>query len=161
MQTTIRIGIADMNYCDAPNLITTLGLGSCVGVVLYDSAIKKCGMVHIMLPDSTIIQNNSNVAKFADTGIQALYDGFINRGASKARIQAKIAGGAQMFAFGSSNSMMRVGENNIRAVKEKLQQLRIPLVAEDTGLNHGRTIVFDPETSLLKVKIVGMNEKVI
>lgn len=159
MQEIIRVGIADMNFCEAPNLITTIGLGSCVGVVIYDSLTKKCGLVHVMLPDSKKIQNNTNLAKFADTGIQVLYDEMIKRGVLKARMKAKIAGGAQMFAFGSNNSMMRVGENNVRAVKDKLAYLGIPIVAEDTGLTYGRTIVFDPETSILKVKIVGMNEK--
>ena len=74
MQNIIRVGIADMNYCEAPDLITTIGLGSCVGVVLYDLSVKKCGMVHVMLPDSTKILNNANIAKFADTGIEALYN---------------------------------------------------------------------------------------
>ena len=159
MQDIIRVGIADMNYCEAPNLITTIGLGSCVGVVLYDMSIKKCGMVHVMLPDSTKIMNNANIAKFADTGIEALYDGFLKLGANRTRIQAKIAGGAQMFSFGSNNSMMRVGENNVAAVKEKLSQLRIPIIAEDTGSTYGRTIVFNTETGLLKVKIVCKYEK--
>lgn len=159
MQNTIRIGIADMNYCEAPDLITTLGLGSCVGVVLYDSVINKCGMVHVMLPDSTKIQKNTNLAKFADTGIEALYEGFLKKGADRTRIKAKIAGGAQMFAFNSQSEMMRVGECNVRAVKEMLAKYRIPIVSEDTGANYGRTIVFDPSTSILRVKIVGKEEK--
>ena len=88
-----------------------------------------------------------------------MYDGFLKMGADKSRIKAKIAGGAQMFAVESNTDMMRVGENNIIAVKEMLRKYRIPIVAEDIGLNYGRTIVFDPQTSMLKVKIVGMNEK--
>ncbi len=159
MQKIIKVGIADMNYCQAPDLITTIGLGSCVGVVLFDSSSKKCGMVHVMLPDSTKIINNTNAAKFADTGIQALYNGFVKMGINKMRLQAKIAGGAQMFAFGSKNNMMRVGDNNVIAVRKKLSELRIPIVAADTGSNYGRTIVFDPETCKLKVKVVGMEEK--
>ena len=159
MQNIIRIGIADMNYCKAPDLITTLGLGSCVGVVIYDPILHICGMLHVMLPDSKKIRNNSNLSKFADTGIVKMYDGCLKMVADKSRIKAKIAGGAQMFAVESNTDMMRVGENNIIAVKEMLRKYRIPIVAEDIGLNYGRTIVFDPQTSMLKVKIVGMNEK--
>lgn len=159
MANVIRIGIADMNYCTEPDSITTLGLGSCVGVVLYDQVLKLCGMVHIMLPDSTKIRNNSNIAKFADTGVLALYNGLIAKGADKYRIKAKIAGGAQMFAFKSDLDMMKVGDNNVAAVKEVLNRLRVPIVAEDTGANYGRTIVFDPATCILKVKIVGKTEK--
>ena len=72
----------------------------------------------------------------------------------KYRIKAKIAGGAQMFAFNSDLDMMRVGENNVVAVKEVLKRLRVPIVAEDTGANYGRTIVFEPATCMLKVKIL-------
>ncbi len=159
MQKTIRIGIADLNYCEPPDLISTIGLGSCVGVVLYDSVSKICGMVHVMLPDSKKINNNSNRAKFADTGVIDLYNGVIDRGAVKSRLKAKIAGGAQMFSFKSDNSMMRIGDNNVSAVKAVLAECGIPLVAEDTGSTYGRTIVFNPETCLLKVKVVGMSEK--
>lgn len=53
MSEVIKVGMADLNVCTAPDAITTLGLGSCVGIVLYDSAVKKAGMVHVMLPDST------------------------------------------------------------------------------------------------------------
>lgn len=159
MQNIIRIGIADMNYCKAPDLITTLGLGSCVGVVLYDSMLRICGMVHVMLPDSTKIQNNTNRAKFADTGIEALYNGFMKKGAEKSKIKAKIAGGAQMFSFSSKSEMMRVGECNVRAVKEILAKYNIPIISEDTGANYGRTIIFNPETCILKVRIVGKEEK--
>ena len=72
MGNMIKVGMADMNLCHAPDAITTLGLGSCVGVVLYDPNTKIAGLVHIMLPDSTKIRNNDNCAKFADTGIEEM-----------------------------------------------------------------------------------------
>ena len=159
MPKVIRVGIADMNYCTGEDSITTLGLGSCVGVVLYDTVLQLCGMVHVMLPDSTKIRNNSNKAKFADTGVAELYNGLLQRGAEKYRIKAKIAGGAQMFAFNSNIEMMRVGESNVLAVKEELSKLNVPIVAQDTGLNYGRTIVFSPSNNILLVKSVGMDEK--
>ena len=61
MGTMIKVGMADMNICLPPDSITTLGLGSCVGVVIYDPAKKISGMVHVMLPDSTKIKNNEKV----------------------------------------------------------------------------------------------------
>ncbi|MBQ8412366.1 MAG: chemotaxis protein CheD, partial [Lachnospiraceae bacterium] len=72
MSETIRVGIADMNICQSPDKITTIGLGSCIGAVLYDSSTKTAGLVHIMLPDSTKIKQNQNKMKFADTGVQLL-----------------------------------------------------------------------------------------
>ena len=69
MSETIKVGMADLNICREPDCLTTIGLGSCVGIALYDSVTKITGLAHIMLPDSKEIRNNSNIAKFADTGI--------------------------------------------------------------------------------------------
>lgn len=155
MGNMIKVGMADMNLCHAPDAITTLGLGSCVGVVLYDSNTKIAGLVHVMLPDSTKIKNNENLAKFADTGIEEMVRQVVDAGASRAALKAKIAGGAQMFAFSAENDLLRVGARNVEAVKEKLSALRIPIVAEDTGKSYGRTIEFYPESGELLVKAVG------
>lgn len=161
MNEMVKVGMADLNVCMAPNALTTLGLGSCVGVVLYDSSSKTAGMVHVMLPDSTKIKNNENVAKFADTGIDALIKRMVQIGANRNRLIAKIAGGAQMFAFNSNNDMLRIGERNIEASKIKLQQLGIRLVAEDTGLDYGRTIEFYPGNGELHIKSVGKPLKIL
>lgn len=161
MGEMIKVGMADLNVCTSPNALTTLGLGSCVGIVLYDSLNKVAGMVHVMLPDSTKIRNNENIAKFADTGIDALIVRLTAIGANRNRLIAKIAGGAQMFAFSSNNEMLRIGERNIEASKSKLQMLGIRIYAEDTGLNYGRTIEFYPETGELFVKSVGKPLKVL
>lgn len=155
MGEMIKVGMADMNVCVAPNAITTLGLGSCVGIVLYDPTKKIAGLVHVMLPDSTKIRNNENIAKFADTGIDELIKRLLRMGALRASLKAKIAGGAQMFAFQSNNEMLRVGERNVESTKQILHQLKIPIVAEDTGLNYGRTIEFYPESGDLIIKSVG------
>lgn len=157
----IRVGMADLNICSAPDAITTLGLGSCVGIVLYDSITKVAGLAHIMLPDSTQIRSNANVAKFADTGIDELVKRLEQKGISKNRLVAKIAGGAQMFAFSSGNSMLCVGKRNVEATKEKLNSLGIRIIAEDTGDSYGRTIEFYPETGQLLIKTVGKVEKII
>ncbi|MDF2800173.1 MAG: CheD [Anaerocolumna sp.] len=160
MGVMIKVGMADLNVCSAPDSITTLGLGSCVGIILFDSIKKIAGMVHIMLPDSTKIKNNENLAKFADTGIEALIDKLVRAGANRSRLVAKIAGGAQMFAFSSNNDMLRIGERNIEASKLKLKSLGIRLLAEDTGLDYGRTIEFFPETGELYIKSVGKPLKI-
>lgn len=159
MSEVVKVGMADLNVCIPPNSITTLGLGSCVGVILYDPVKKISGMVHVMLPDSTKINNNENKAKFADTGIKELLDRILKMGASKPAIIAKIAGGAQMFAFSSNNDMLRVGDRNVEATKKTLRELSIPLVAEDTGNSYGRTIEFFPETGELKIRSVGKPQK--
>ena len=155
MGQMIRVGMADLNICRSPDAITTLGLGSCVGAVIFDPTHKIAGLAHVMLPDSTSVRNNSNVAKFAATGLEELYRRMIKIGAAKVGLKAKIAGGAQMFAFNANNDMLRVGDRNVEAVKKKLAQLGIPIIAQDTGKNFGRTIEFYPETGELLVRAVG------
>jgi chemotaxis protein CheD len=157
----IKVGMADLNVCKAPDALTTLGLGSCIGIILYDPRTKVSGLAHIMLPDSTQIKNNSNVAKFANTAIDKLIEDMEKLGANKRRLVSKIAGGAQMFSFGSTNDLMRIGERNAVASRGKLQELRIPLLSEDCGLNYGRTIEFYSETGELYIKTIGKVLKII
>lgn len=158
MGKEIKVGMADLNVCVSPDSITTLGLGSCVGIALRDPITKIGGLAHIMLPDSTTIRNNSNIPKFADTGIEELVKQVVRRGADRNRLVAKIAGGAQMFGFQSKSEMVRVGERNVEATKRKLAQLRIPILAEDTGKNFGRTVIFYPETGDFVIRAVGKAE---
>lgn len=158
MGNMIKVGMADLNICVSPDSITTLGLGSCVGIALRDPVTKIGGLAHIMLPDSTSIRNNTNIPKFADTGIEELVRQVVAKGANKTRLVAKIAGGAQMFAFQSKNEMVRVGERNVEATKKKLSELKIPILAEDTGKNYGRTVIFYPETGDFVIRAVGKQE---
>lgn len=160
MSETIKVGMADLNICREPDCLTTIGLGSCVGVALYDSVTKITGLAHIMLPSSKEIKNNSNIAKFADTGVAETIRLMEEAGAKRARITAKIAGGACMFAFAmQSNDALNVGEKNVRAVKKVLEEFKIPILADDTGLNYGRTIIIDSNTGMLTIKAVGKPEK--
>ena len=96
-----------------------------------------------------------NVAKFADTGVIALVDMLKREGAQSFKLKAKIAGGAQMFQFTSDKDSMRIGPRNVEAVKAQLRKLSIPIIAEDTGGNSGRTIEFNPETNKLNVRTVN------
>ncbi|MCT4596375.1 MAG: chemotaxis protein CheD [Vallitalea sp.] len=161
MEDKIKVGMADLNVCPSPGILTTLGLGSCVGIVLYDPLKKVGGLAHIMLPDSTQIKNNSNVAKFADTGINKLIDDMIKLGANRNRLVAKLAGGAQMFSFKSSNDLMRIGDRNVIACENILNMLRIKVLSTDTGKNYGRTIEFYTETGDLLIKTIGKDTKII
>lgn len=161
MGELIKVGMADLKLCIAPNTVTTLGLGSCVGVAIRDPITKIGGLAHVMLPDSTQFQNSNNIAKFADTGTRELVRIMIAAGANKSRLVAKIAGGAQMFAFQNKSDLVAVGERNVAAVKKVLEELKIPILASDTGLNFGRTVIFNPETGDYVIKAVGKGEKTI
>ena len=122
MGNIIKVGMADLNVCKAPDGLTTLGLGSCIGLTLYDPVTKIGGMVHYMLPDSTKVSNNSNKAKFADTGIEELLKKVIAAGASKTRLVAKIAGGAKMFEVSGLSDVGNIGARNAEAAKKILKE---------------------------------------
>ena len=154
-EAIIKVGMAYLNFIKAPAVLTTLGLGSCVGIALYDSQAKIGGLAHIMLPDSKQIKNNSNVAKFADTAILKLIENMTDMGARSNRLVAKIAGGAHMFEFKNMDDMMRIGTRNVVAVTQILKDLAIPLVASDTGSNYGRTIELHTTTGILLVRTIG------
>ena len=152
MSELIKVGMADLKVCKAPEGLTTLGLGSCVGICVWDVASGVGGLAHIMLPDSSKLKNNSNIYKFADTAIDELIRQLTEAGANRYRLKAKIAGGAQMFAFQSQHEAMRIGLANVEAVKEKLKKEGIPIIAEDTGGSHGRTICFYPQSGKLTIR---------
>lgn len=161
MSEVIKVGMADLNICKAPNVITTLGLGSCIGLTFYDPVTKVGGMVHYMLPDSTKVKNNSNIAKFGDTGIEELLKRVVAAGASRTRLVAKMAGGAKMFEVSGLSDIGNIGARNAEAAKLKLKELGIRLVAEDTGLNYGRTVELHCDTGEFYIKAVGKPLKII
>lgn len=156
---TIIIGISELNIAKPPDKISTLGLGSCVGIVLYDPITKLAGMVHILLPSASGIDTIENKAKFADQGIAELLKVMVNNGAAKGSICAKIAGGANMFDYTSSYvDLFEVGRRNVQMCKEILLALNIPLVAEDIYGKWGRTITFDTVSGAMHINTIGRGE---
>jgi chemotaxis protein CheD len=156
------VDIAMMKVARAPDTLYSLGLGSCIGVAIYDPAAKIGGLIHILLPSSQGFENGNHVrTKFADSGIVELVDALLRAGASRARLRAKMAGGASMFTTKGSSSVHEVGKRNIQSSKDTLRMLGIELVAQDTGGNKGRTIVFNIDTGQLTIKSVDKVIKVI
>ncbi|MDQ0217053.1 chemotaxis protein CheD [Peribacillus cavernae] len=152
----IKVGIADMNIVRPPDTIRTSGLGSCVGVVVFDQMMEIAGLAHIMLPDSTLSKGSQmNMAKYADTALHELVTRLMKEGARNFVMKAKIAGGAQMFQFSNGNDLMRIGPRNVEAVRATLADLRIRIVSEDVGGNSGRTIEFNPKTCMLNIRMVN------
>lgn len=157
MSKLIVIGISDQNIAFPPDTLVTYALGSCVGICLYDRAVRMVGLSHILLPESFSLGTDINLYKFADTAIIELIKSMERSGASRMRMTAKIAGGAKMFECVGRG----IGERNVEAVKNELSRLNIRIIAEDTGGNYGRTITFDPNDGSLLVKTVGKGSKVI
>jgi chemotaxis protein CheD len=147
MPNLIVVGISDLKIGASPDSLITYALGSCVGTCLYDGLAHIAGLSHILLPDSTLC-NDGNVMKYADTALPALVRAMESAGASRLRLTAKIAGGANMFATAG----IGIGERNVLSVKSVLAALRIRIVAEDTGSNYGRTVEFRAQDGAVVVK---------
>lgn len=155
----IKVGIGDLNTTLPPNKLITIGLGSCVGIALYDGIKKIAGLAHIMLPESSKFTNNTNPMKYADIAIPMLFERMLELGAIKSNIVAKIAGGASMFQTSDKSPLMDIGNRNAKAVKEVLDKLNIKVVAEDLGGNYGRTMIIDAETGKVFIRTVGKGTK--
>lgn len=159
MPELIKVGMADLKAGKSPDSIISYGLGSCVGIALYDAQAKVGGLAHIMLPDSTQARATDNQAKFADTALPLLLDQILRLGAVRSRITAKIAGGSQMFSFVQATDIMRIGDRNAEAVRAVLKSLSIRLLVEDCGGNYGRTVELMLDSGIFVIKTVDKGEK--
>ena len=152
MNEWITVGISDVKIAEAPGGLVTYALGSCIGICLYDSVLKVGGLAHIMLPNHPQGGTGGQVLRYADSCLPFMVQNMEKLGCARSRLQAKIAGGAKMFEIVDDNAFGNIGARNIAAVKETLAALRIRLLAEDTGLNYGRTVYFSTETGVMVVK---------
>jgi chemotaxis protein CheD len=155
----IKVGIADLNVTLAPHKLITVGLGSCIGIALYDKVLGIGGLAHIMLPDSTLFNSVNNPIKFADLAIPIMLEKMEKMGCMRRNLKAKIAGGAAMFNFSDKSMMMDIGNRNGQAVKAMLERLSIQIVGEDVGGNKGRTMIFDTSSGTVQIRTVGMGIK--
>jgi chemotaxis protein CheD len=156
------VDIAMMKVARAPEQLYSLGLGSCIGVAIYDPAAKIGGLIHILLPSMKGFENGNHVrTKFADSGIADLVDALVRAGASRVRMKAKMAGGASMFTIKATSDVHEVGKRNTQSSRDTLRNLGIELLAHDTGGTKGRTIIFDIDTGQLTIKTVDRTMKVI
>jgi chemotaxis protein CheD len=157
MDNPVIVGISDMNVTGRPGVLVTYALGSCVGICLYDRLTGLSGLSHVLLPAASMCPGDRNLFKFADTAVQALIARMESLGANRVRLTAKIAGGANLFR----DSTLQIGERNVAAVKSQLAQFRIPIVAEDTGRDYGRTVEFHAEDGAMVIKTALRGLKII
>ncbi len=155
-EQVVMVGIGESYAGRTP--MSSIGLGSCIGLVIFDRDRNLGALAHIMLPDSQ--GRSDRPAKYADTAVDHLVKELNRQGCKTASLAAKISGGASMFQSFSGN--LNIGERNIEAVRFQLKKLNIPLMAEDTGGTMGRTIVYNPaENGKISVKSANGTLKII
>lgn len=148
----IIVGISDLKVSgQADDTLITYALGSCIGVAVYDPVMKVGGLLHFMLPDSTLDANKAreNAAMFADTGIPLLFKSCYAIGAEKRRMIVKVAGGASILDDGN---YFRIGQKNITALRKIFWRNSVLIDAEDTGRNCNRTVRLEVSSGRCTVK---------
>ena len=158
----VRVKVADHAVARGEHVITTFGLGSCVAIMLYDPASKVGGLAHILLPSPAMSRETSNPAKFPETIVPLMIEEMRALGMSAgARITAKLVGGASMFGQLTSGAGINIGERNVLATREVLAQHRIPILAEDIGLDYGRSVYFHLDDGQVEVRSIKKGDRVI
>jgi chemotaxis protein CheD len=158
----VRVKVADYAVRRGSDIIATIGLGSCVAIALYDRETKIGGLAHILLPSMSMSRETSNPAKFPETIVPIMLAEMRALGApNNARISAKIAGGASMFGQLVNGTGINVGERNIAATKEALAAAGIQIVAEDTGLDYGRSVYFHLADGRVEVRSLKKGDRVL
>lgn len=150
----LTVGIADMKMLQWDGELITYALGSCIGICLYDPAVKLAALIHIMLPIN-MEAGRKNTMKYADTGIKETIRQLEARGARKNRIVAKIAGGAKMFEVSGSTGLGNIGQRNIESVHMNLRREGIHIVSENVGGTVARTLSFFPATGQGQIRAYG------
>jgi chemotaxis protein CheD len=141
--------------------LVTLGLGSCVAIMLHDAATSAGGMAHVLLPSTSLARDTSNPAKFPDTAVPMLIERLTRLGADPRRLVAKLAGGASMFSQLVTPGTIQMGERNVLACRSALRLAAIPIIRESVGGERGRSIRFHVRDGRVEIRSVGTNVDVI
>ncbi len=146
----LEIGVGELAVAQHPRYLMTPALGSCVGLCLWDSALKQGGLAHIMLPTMLDSASPGSERRFASFAVSELVRLLHDAGSPRRRLVAKMAGGATMFR--ADGVMAHIGERNVAEVRRQLGLLNIPLIAEDTGERHARTVELRLDTGEMVVR---------
>lgn len=144
----VKVGVAELGVATGNTLLTTSGLGSCIGIAIADQAEAVAGLAHVMLPDPTG-DERSKPAKSVASGVEQLLGALEDAGGNLEEVEAKIAGGSEMFDFSGIGE--GVGERNVEQTRKSLSEHGIPILAEDVGGSHGRSLKLRPDTWTLRV----------
>lgn len=158
LDATITVRVADAAVAAGDRTLVTLGLGSCVAILLHHPQRRVGAMAHVLLPDEAMSRDTGNRAKFATTAVPMLVEQLAALGAV-AGLSAKLVGGARMFAQLLPQGGINMGERNVLAARQALATAAIPVVAEDTGGEHGRSVYFHVGTGQVTVRSVRAGER--
>ena len=157
----IRVKVADCAVGRDEQTLITIGLGSCVAILLYDHTVRVGGLAHTLLPDESMARDRSNPAKFPASAVALLLAEMIRLGADAKRVRAKLVGGASMFGNLLPKGSINIGDRNVAAARQVLAKHGVPIVAEDVGSDHGRSVHFFLDDGRVEVRSLKKGNRVI
>ncbi len=146
------VDIADFQVSRDPRVtLVTYSLGSCIGVTIWDPKVCVGGMIHYMLPESSLSTEKAKArpAMFADTGIPGLFRAAYELGAVKKNLIVKVAGGSQLL---DDNGLFNIGKRNYVMLRKIFWKNGVLIDAEDTGGSISRTVRLEIETGRVTIK---------
>jgi len=154
------VGVADMKVSnDQEQMLVTYSLGSCIGVAIYDPVARVGGMLHYMLPESSLDRRKAqkNPSMFGDTGIPFLFKSSYKLGAKKNRLKVIVVGGSQIL---DQKGLFNIGKRNHTLLRKMFWKNNIMIDFEDVGGTVNRTLKLKIKNgkTLLKVSGVGTRE---
>lgn len=158
MAVEILVRVADFRVLAGEGLLVTLGLGSCVAVMLHDREAKVGGLAHILLPSRSLGRGADNLGRFPQTAIPATVEAMAGLGADRRRLTARLVGGASMFQALAPAGSIQMGDRNVIATREVLTGLAIPVIGELVGGGQGRSVWFDVAGGQVLVRSVGLDD---
>jgi len=157
----VIVKVADWAAERGDGVIVTLGLGSCVAIMLHDSQMKAGAMAHVLLPSRSLAHDTTNLAKFPESAVPLLIERLKALGADPRRLVAKLAGGASMFSQLMTPGTIQMGERNIVASRNALRAASIPIVREAVGGERGRSVRFHVQDGRVEIRSVGADAETI
>jgi chemotaxis protein CheD len=155
---TIVVKVADLQVAQGDGELVTLGLGSCVAICLHDPVARVAGMAHILLPNKSLSRATENPAKFPQSAVPLLVEKMAALGADPKRMTAKLIGGASMFGNLTPSGAVQMGERNVVAARQVVQDQGITIAAEETGGTVGRSVRMQASDGLLMVRTLRSGE---
>ena len=153
--------VAEASVAQGEVVLSSLGLGSCVAIMLYDRVVQVGGLAHVLLPSDSMASDRANRAKFPSTAVPLLLEQMRALGAQDRRIEGRLVGGASMFTSLVPAGGLQIGERNVMASRSALARARIPLLGEDVGGGHGRSVYFQLTDGRVDVRSVVMGNVVL
>ena len=156
----VHVNVAEFAVARDGGVLATVGLGSCVAIMLWDPATRLAAMAHILLPHEALSRERERPAKFSTTAVPLLVGAMREHGAA-GPFEAKLVGGASMFGALLGTGGVNMGERNVVSARRALSAAGIPVVAEEVGGDYGRTVYFDSSNGAVRVTSIRHAERVL